>query len=515
MNEYILEMKNISKSFAGVRALENVNFTVRKGEIHALVGENGAGKSTLMKILSGVYPFDEYEGELIFQGEKRKFSCIKDSEAAGVVIIYQELNIVKTLNVYENIFLGNEIKKNGIINANKEIRIADGLLKKVGLDIKPDTDISSLGVGKQQLIEIAKALNKKARLLILDEPTAPLTEVDAENLFKLLLELKKQGVTCIYISHKLDEIFTIADTITVLRDGNTIRTDPTGSFTMQSLISLMVGREMNQRFPVAKRAHGSVCLEVKNWTVVNPDNPEKLLLDNISFHADRGEILGIAGLVGAGRSELFMSLFGALPARSSGKMYINGKKIEIKNPADAIGAGYCYLTEDRKRFGLIYDQSIKDNLSLASLKKIEKGGLLNGNEETIRANKCVKDLQIKIYSLLEASRNLSGGNQQKVVIGKWLLTEPEIFVMDEPTRGVDVGAKYEIYTLMNRLVEKGVCVIMISSELPEILGMSDRIYVMKEGKISGELKTKETTQDEILLIAAGGLREKQEKSYEK
>lgn len=503
MSEYILEMQNITKDFSGVKALEDVNIKVKKGEIHALVGENGAGKSTLMKILSGVYPKSEFEGRLIFEGQEREFANIKESEACGIIIIYQELNIVKSLNVCENIFLGNEIIQHGIVNKNKEITITTDLLKKVKLDAAPDTKITSLGVGKQQLIEIAKALNKKAHLLILDEPTAPLTEVDSKNLFQLLAELKKEGVTCIYISHKLDEIFEIADTITVLRDGHTILTDKKEKFDMQSLISHMVGRELAGQFPSKDRKTGEIRLEIKNWSVKNPDNPNKMLADHVNIYARKGEILGIAGLVGAGRSELAMSIFGALDAQAEGEVYIDGKKAEIKCPKDAIKEGLCYLTEDRKRYGLVLDDNIKENMSLASLDNLKKGLLLNENEEIIRTNHCIKRMRIKSGSFLQKTKSLSGGNQQKVVIGKWLLTEPKIFIMDEPTRGVDVGAKYEIYSLMNELAKEGVTIIMISSELPEILGMSDRIYVMCEGKISGELDVKEATQEKILYLAAG------------
>lgn len=504
MSEYILEMQNITKAFSGVKALDNVNFKVKKGEIHALVGENGAGKSTLMKIISGVYPNSEYEGKMIYDGQVREFSNIKESESCGIVIIYQELNIVKTLDVCENIFLGNEIITNGILNKNKEITITSELLKKVRLDVTPDTKITSLGVGKQQLIEIAKALNKNAKLLILDEPTAPLTEVDSKNLFKLLNELRESGVTCIYISHKLDEIFEIADTVTVLRDGHTIVTDSIDKFNMKNLISNMVGRELVQQFPTSNHKAKETRLEIKNWSVRNPDNPDKMLIDNVSIKAKAGEIVGISGLVGAGRSELAMSIFGALEAKAEGEVYIDDKKVDIHKPKDAIKAGLCYLSEDRKRFGLVLDQDIKQNMSLASLDKIRKILLINGNEEIIQTNRCVDRMKIKSSSLLQKTKNLSGGNQQKVVIGKWLLTNPKIFIMDEPTRGVDVGAKYEIYTLMNELVDEGVSIIMISSEMPEILGMSDRIYVMREGRISGELDAKEATQEKILLLAAGG-----------
>ncbi|MGF7012427.1 ABC-type sugar transport system ATPase subunit [Lachnospiraceae bacterium PF1-22] len=504
MDDYILEMQDITKEFSGVKALKNVDFKVKRGEIHALCGENGAGKSTLMKIISGVYAKDTYQGKIIYNGEEKAYAGIKDSESDGIVIIYQELNIVKSLNVYENIFLGNEIKNKHIIDKNKEIIITNELMERVGLKTTPDTGVTSLGVGKQQLIEIAKALNKNAKLLILDEPTAPLTEVDSKNLFRLLNELRRAGVTCIYISHKLDEIFEIADTITVLRDGETIITEPTNMFDMNKLITNMVGRELVQQFPPSDHKAGKPRLQIKNWSVKNPDNPEKMLLEHINLEAREGEILGISGLVGAGRSELAMSIFGALEAKSEGEIYIDNEKIDIRRPEDAIKAGLCYLSEDRKRYGLVLEQDIKENMSLASLKSLRKRILLDKNKEIIQSDRCVEQLKIKLSSLMQSTKNLSGGNQQKVVIAKWLLTNPKIFILDEPTRGVDVGAKYEIYTTMNELVDKGVCIIMISSELPEILGMSDRICVIHEGKITGMLDKKEATQEKLLYLAAGG-----------
>lgn len=504
MDDYILEMKSIEKDFSGVKVLDNVNIKIRRNEIHALCGENGAGKSTLMKIISGVYTRKEFAGELIYNGKKVNFNGIKDSECEGIVIIHQELNIVKSLNVYENIFLGNEIIENGLINKNAEISITNELLKRVGLMISPDEKISNLGTGQLQLLEIAKALNKKAKLLILDEPSASLSEVDTENLLRLLKELKLSGVTCIYISHKLEEVFSIADSLTVLRDGKTINTDSVKSYTMNRLIAEMVGRELTQQFPEAERTIQSVRFSVEDWTVPNPYNEEKNIVDHVSFYACAGEIVGFAGLVGAGRSELALSLFGAYGSKRKGKMCIDGKEVRVNSPSDAIKAGFSYLTEDRKRYGLVLGETIRDNMSLASLDRFQNGLILDKNKELVAEKEYVDSLRIKLTSLMQKARNLSGGNQQKVVIAKWLLTDPKVFIMDEPTRGVDVGAKYEIYSIMNELASKGVSIIMISSELPEILGMSDRIYVMHEGRIQGELNKNEATQEKILFLAAGG-----------
>jgi D-xylose transport system ATP-binding protein len=504
MGEYILEMKNIVKEFPGVRALDNVNFKVKKGEVHALVGENGAGKSTLMKILSGVYPYGTYKGKILINGKEQRFSNTKDSEMAGVGIVYQELTLVKQMNICENIFLGNEFEKMGIINWNKAMSETKKLLKEVGLTESPDTKVINLGIGKQQLVEIAKALSKNIKILILDEPTAALNEDDTENLLNIIRKLKKEGISCIYISHKLKEVKAIADTITILRDGKTIATYTNDEkVTQDKIITGMVGREINQIFPRKEHFPGDVILEVRNWTVYNPELPDRKIIDNVNFKARKGEILGIAGLMGSGRTELMMSLFGAYGIKKSGKVYIDGEEVSIKEPSEAIDKGLCYLSEDRKKSGLVLMMDVKENITLASLKKISGLMGINDNEEIRVSNYYVDTLKIKTPSIEQKTRNLSGGNQQKVVIAKWLMAEPKVLILDEPTRGIDVGAKYEIYNIMNDLVDKGVSIIMISSELPEVLGMSDRILVIHEGKITAELDYREADQEKVMYYATG------------
>lgn len=507
LGEYILEMKNITKEFPGVKALDNVNFKVKKGEIHALVGENGAGKSTLMKILSGVHPSSSCTGEIIVKGEKQSFHGIKDSEHVGIAIIYQELALVKQMNIAENIFLGNEFIEKGSINWDKTFVETKKVLKEVKINDSPDIKIVQLGIGKQQLIEIAKAISKNADILILDEPTAALNETDSENLLQIIKELRDKGVTCIYISHKLNEVIDIADSVTVLRDGKTICTkDMNGEerLSEDEIISLMVGRQLTQRFPRKEHNPTEVMLEVNNWNVYNPDIPDKKLIDNISFKARKGEILGISGLMGAGRTELIMSLIGAYGTKISGTIKIEGKETKIKNPREAIKNGISYLSEDRKGKGLVLMTDIKKNISMASLEKISKMTSIHENEEIKIANDYVKQINIKTPSIEQKVRNLSGGNQQKVALAKWLMAEPKVLILDEPTRGIDVGAKYEIYNIMNDLVDQGVSIIMISSELPEILGMSDRILVMHEGKFTGELDWKDATQEKVMFYATGG-----------
>lgn len=504
MGQYLLEMRHIVKEFPGVRALDQVCLQVKPGEIHALVGENGAGKSTLMKILSGVYPFGSYEGEILINGEVKKFFGTKDSEAAGIGIIYQELALVKQMNICENIFLGNEIQRHGVINWNRAMEETKQLLELVGLEDSPDTKILHLGIGKQQLVEIAKSLSKNVKLLILDEPTAALNEDDSENLLNIIRGLKQQGISCIYISHKLKEVKAIADRITIIRDGKTIETlENDASVTQDRIITGMVGREITHLFPRKEHLPGETVLKVAHWTVYHPEIPDKKLIDNVSFEVRRGEILGIAGLMGAGRTELMMSLFGAFGEKCTGEIWIDGKEVKIKGPRDAIQNGLCYLSEDRKKNGLVLMMDIKENITLASLEQIAGLKGINGNEEIKVANHFVKALNIKTPSLEQKTRNLSGGNQQKVVIAKWLMANPKILVLDEPTRGIDVGAKNEIYHIMNQLVDQGVCIIIISSELPEILGMSDRILVMHEGKFTAELHWKDATQEQIMVYATG------------
>ncbi|SHK36890.1 xylose ABC transporter ATP-binding protein [Paramaledivibacter caminithermalis] len=505
MSEYILKMQDIVKEFPGVRALDGVDFKVKKGEIHGLVGENGAGKSTLMKILSGVYPYGTYEGKIIINEQKQKFTRTKDSENAGIGIIYQELTLVKQMNICENIYLGNEFNKAGIIDWNKAMDCTKRLLKEVGLTESPDTKIANLGIGKQQLVEIAKALSKDIKILILDEPTAALNEDDSENLLKIIKGLKERGISCIYISHKLKEVKSIADTITILRDGKTIDTyENDESVTEDKIITGMVGRELTQLFPRKEHNPKETVLEVKNFTVYNPEIPDRKVIDNVSFRARKGEILGIAGLMGSGRTELAMSLFGAYGIKKSGQILIDGKKTTIKGPRDSIQNGLCYLSEDRKKNGLVLMMDIKENITLASLDIISDFRGINENEEIKISNHYVDALNIRTPSIEQKVRNLSGGNQQKVVISKWLMAAPKVLILDEPTRGIDVGAKYEIYNIMNDLVDKGVSIIMISSELPEILGMSDRIMVMHEGKITAELDWKEADQEKVMYYATGG-----------
>lgn len=505
MSEYILEMKNIVKEFPGVRALDGVNLKIKKGEIHALIGENGAGKSTLMKVLSGVYPHGTYEGDIVINGEVKRFQNTKESEASGVGIIYQELTLIKQMNIAENIFIGNEFQTGGKIDWNKTYEEAKKYMDTVGLKASPDTKVLNLGIGKQQLVEIAKAISKKVNILILDEPTAALNEDDSDNLLEIIRTFKAEGISCIYISHKLKEVTAIADQITILRDGRTIETYPNdATATTDRIIRGMVGRDMTQLFPRKEHVAGEAVLSVKNWTVYNPELPDRKALDNISFEARKGEILGIAGLMGAGRTELMMSLFASYGINPSGEVYMEGKKVRFKGPKEAIEQGYCYLSEDRKKLGLVLDMDIKQNITMASLEKIASIKGIDLNQEVKTATDYVKALKVKTPSVEQKVKNLSGGNQQKVVIAKWLMAEPKVLILDEPTRGIDVGAKYEIYNIMNDLVDKGVSIIMISSELPEILGMSDRILVMHEGKLTKELHYTEADQETVMYYATGG-----------
>ncbi len=504
MDTPILEMKHITKEFPGVKALNDVSFRVREGEIHCLVGENGAGKSTLMKVLSGVYPHGSYNGEIIFNGQPQKITGIRDSEKIGIAIIYQELALVPDLTVYENIFLGNE-NRNGItVDWNETIKRSIDVLAKVHLDINPGMIIKDLGVGQQQLIEIAKALSKEVKVLILDEPTAALNETDSENLLNLLRGMKNQGVTCILISHKLKEVISIADTVTVLRDGKTICTldARNGEVSEGVLIKHMVGREINNIYPPRERKpSGEVLLEVRDWNAYDP-NLGRPVVKNAAFHINKGEIVGFAGLMGSGRTELSKSIFGNPGGYIiHGEMYIHGKRVHFSNPEQAIKAGIAYVTEDRKGNGLILIQNVMQNITLANLREIATRGVVDSNEEIGIANQYVKSLNIKTPSIEQVVGNLSGGNQQKVSVAKWLFVKPEILILDEPTRGIDVGAKYEIYTIMKGLVEQGMSIIMISSELPEILGMSDRVYIVSSGRISGELPIEEASQEKIMHLA--------------
>ncbi len=500
----ILEMKNITKTFPGVKALDNVSFRVAPGEIHCLVGENGAGKSTLMKVLSGVYPYGDYSGDILFGGQVQEFRGIADSEKAGIAIIYQELALVPELTVYENIFLGHEISSGFLVDWNETIRRAGEMLKKVRLTVNPAAKVKDLGVGKQQLIEIAKALSKNVKLLILDEPTAALNETDSENLLHLLRDLKQQGVTCIMISHKLKEVIAIADTVTVLRDGQTVCTlDATaGEASEPVLIKHMVGREIENIYPDREHKRSDeVALEVKNWNAYSPSLGRDVLKD-VNFYVKKGEIVGFAGLMGSGRTELALSIFGnSTHFQLSGDLFINGEKKQFNEPHDAIEAGLAYVTEDRKAKGLILIQDVKQNITLANLQEIAARGVVDNNAEVKVANDYRVSLNVKTPSVEQKVANLSGGNQQKVSLGKWLFVKPDILILDEPTRGIDVGAKYEIYQLMNGLVEQGMSIVMLSSELPEVLGMSDRVYVVSAGRITGELPIAEATQEKVMQLA--------------
>jgi putative multiple sugar transport system ATP-binding protein len=503
MSDVILEMRNITKTFPGVKALDHVTFSVKQGEIHALVGENGAGKSTLMNVLSGVYPYGSYEGEIYFEGKECRFQNISQSEEVGLVIVHQELALIPYLSIMENLFLGNERAKNGIIDWNESISRTKELLNRVGLHESPNTLITDMGVGKQQLVEIAKALAKRVKLLILDEPTASLNETDSEKLLQLLLQFKSHGIASILISHKLSEVSKVADSITILRDGATIETLDTHQdiITEDRIIRGMVGRDMTHRFPPRESKIGDVIFEVKDWNAYHPLHEHRKVSDNVNMYVRKGEVVGFAGLMGAGRTELAMSIFGrAYGARISGKAYKNGREIDISTIDKAIDNGIAYATEDRKAYGLILIEEIKDNITLANLEEIADAGVINEPKELTVTRSYRDQLNIKCSSILQRAVNLSGGNQQKVVLSKWLFANPDILILDEPTRGIDVGAKYEIYTIINRLASEGKGVILISSELPEILGMSDRIYVMREGKVVGELPAAEASQEKIMTF---------------
>ena len=502
MADHILVMKNITKEFPGVKALDNVNLQVERGEIHALVGENGAGKSTLMNVLSGTYPFGSYTGDIIYNGEVCHFSTLKDSEKLGIVIIHQELALIPELSIGENMFLGNERKGRFGIDWDRTYHEARTHMDQVGLKESEHTLIKDIGTGKQQLVEIAKALSKNVKLLILDEPTSSLNEEDSKMLLNLLLEFKKQGMTSIIISHKLNEIAYVADRITVLRDGSTIETidNHDRSVDEDRIIRGMVGRELSDRFPKRERRIGSeIGLEVKNWTVHHPVYTEKVVDDNVSFYVRKGEIVGFSGLQGAGRTELAMSIFGhAYGTGISGQLFIGGKEVHLRNERQAIEAGLAYVTEDRKGNGLILPQTIAVNNTLARLDKVCSGGVIDTVKENLVAEEYREKLKTKTPSVQQEAGNLSGGNQQKVLLAKWMYADADVLILDEPTRGIDVGAKYEIYCIINDLVAAGKSVIMISSELPEVLGMCDRIYVLNEGRIVGEFTQAEASQEKIM-----------------
>lgn len=501
MNDFILEMREITKTFPGVKALQDVSLKVERGEIHAICGENGAGKSTLMKVLSGVYPHGEYEGDIVFDGKTVEFANIKASEERGIVIIHQELALSPYMSLAENIFLGNEIKKAGMIDWNATNAEAAKLLARVGLDENPVTRVMDIGVGKQQLIEIAKALSKRVKLLILDEPTAALNDEDSAHLLDLLRHLRGQNITCIIISHKLNEIEAIADSTTIIRDGQTIETlnMEADEVTEERIIRGMVGRALENRFPERTPDVGEEIFRIEDWNVFHPLQPDRHLVNNANMTLRRGEIVGLAGLMGAGRTELAMSVFGRSYGRDiSGKLYKHGKEIQARTVHEAIDNGIAYLTEDRKTYGLNLIEDIKRNIAIASLDKISARGWVNENEEIKVAEEYRKSLNIRTPSVGALTGQLSGGNQQKVVLSKWIFSDPDVLILDEPTRGIDVGAKYEIYTIIQRLADAGKAVLMISSELPEILGVCDRIYTLSAGRITGEVEREEANQELLM-----------------
>jgi ABC-type sugar transport system ATPase subunit len=499
----LLEMREITKTFPGVRALDGVSFDLHKGELHALVGENGAGKSTLMKVLGGVYPFGSYGGEVLIDGEVRRFTSVRDAEQAGVAVIFQELSLIKGLTIGENIFLGREPRRFGVIRWEELYSRAQKLLDELNLTLDPRTPVGHLGIGQQQLVEIAKALSQEARILVLDEPTAALAEAEVETLFRILRGLGERGVGMIYISHKLDEVFRMSDRITVLRDGRTVGTQPAKELDEARVIALMVGREVGDIFPEAEHERGEVVFEAKGVTVEDPNVSGKLLVKDVSFKVRRGEVLGIAGLMGAGRSELLMAIFGAWPGRVAGEIYVAGERVRITRPSDAIRHGVGFVTEDRKRFGLVLDQTILNNMTLASLQRLSGRFITDVDAEAAAGERARKELRVKANSIFTIVGTLSGGNQQKVVLAKWLLTNPRVLFLDEPTRGIDVGAKQEIYAQINRLAKEGLAIVLVSSELPEVLGLSDRVMVLHEGRVTGEFKREEATPEAVMSCATG------------
>ncbi|GAA0390225.1 xylose ABC transporter ATP-binding protein [Acrocarpospora corrugata] len=503
MSDDILRMRAITKTFPGVRALHDVNLSVRRGEIHAICGENGAGKSTLMKVLSGVYPHGSYEGEITFDGAPGRFADIRDSERRGIVIIHQELALCPQLSIAENIFLGNERSRRGLVDWNRTNHEAGLLLERVGLRELPVTTVADIGVGKQQLVEIAKALAKEVRLLILDEPTAALNDEDSAHLLDLLRGLRAEGVTCVIISHKLNEVASIADSITILRDGKLIETLDlaTDRVTEDRIISGMVGRDLEHRFPPHEPDIGREALRIEDWTVHSPVQRGRAVVSGATLSVCRGEIVGLAGLMGAGRTELAMSVFGrAYGTDISGRIYRDGRQVEIRTVRDAIRHGIAYATEDRKRYGLNLIEDIKRNISAADLGRLARRGWVDDNEEYRVADQYRHDLGIKAPSVLSVTGKLSGGNQQKVVLSKWIFTDADVLILDEPTRGIDVGAKYEIYSIINRLADAGKALLVISSELPELLGLCDRIYTLSAGRVTGELARADATQERLMQL---------------
>jgi len=497
----LLEMRNITKTFPGVRALDGVTLDLQRAELHALVGENGAGKSTLMKVLSGVYAHGSYDGEILIDGTVREFHSVRDAAEAGIAIIFQELSLVRDLTISENIFLGREPHRFGVVRRQQLHRRTRSLLDELHLPLDPHTPIAQLGIGQQQLVEIAKALSQDARILVLDEPTAALTGTEIETLFSILNRLRARGVGMIYISHKLDEVFHLSDRITVLRDGRTVSSAPTATLNEPTVIAQMVGREVGDIFPTADHERGETVFEARHIKVEDPNVKSKLLVNDVSFKVRRGEILGVAGLMGAGRTDLLMAIFGAHAGRLSGELLVEGRPVRITSPAEANKQGLAFVTEDRKRFGLVLDQTILSNVTLAALEKLSRRFMTDRGAETAAAERSIRELQVKAPSILSRAGTLSGGNQQKVVLAKWLLTNPRVLFLDEPTRGIDVGAKQEIYNQINALARAGLAIVLVSSELPEVLGLSDRVLVLHEGRVTGEFLRADVTPEKVMACA--------------
>jgi D-xylose transport system ATP-binding protein len=502
----LLEMRDITKTFPGVRALDGVSFDLRAGEVHALVGENGAGKSTLMKVLGGVYSHAEYGGRLLIDGRERRFAGVRDAEAAGVGVVFQELSLVRDMSVAENIFLGREPRRFGVVRWEELYGRARNLLDELRLNVDPRTPCGALGIGQQQLVEIAKALSRNSRILVLDEPTAALTGAEVETLFRIVGELKARGVGMVYISHKLEEVFRISDRVTVLRDGRTVGTEPAGELNEAGVIARMVGREIGQVFPEPKHERGPTIFEARGVSVEDPNARGKMLVSGVSFEVRGGEVLGVAGLMGAGRSDLLMAIFGAHAGRTTGEILVDGRAVRISRPSDAIRHGLAFVTEDRKRFGLVLDQSVLRNMTLAGLRQLSGRFVTDEGREASEGERAARELRVKSSSIETIVGTLSGGNQQKVVLAKWLLTRPRVLFMDEPTRGIDVGAKQEIYALVNRLASEGLAIVLVSSELPEVLGLSDRIMVLHEGRVTGEFARADATPERVMACATGRAR---------
>jgi D-xylose transport system ATP-binding protein len=504
-NDNVLEFKHVTKQFPGVVALNDVSFEIRRGEIHGICGENGAGKSTLMKVLSGVYPYGTYDGTVIYDGQELKLSqsSIREAIEEGIAIVYQELTLVPTRTVGENVYLGKEPVEHGGIVWDKVYADTQAILTKYQLDVDPRAIVNNLGVGKMQMVEIAKALSEDAKILILDEPTSALSKAEVEKLMEILRTLKQHGITCIYISHRLEEFFLITDRVTVMRDGKIITTQPTKDVTQNDLVKFMVGREIKERFPKGKRKPGQVIFEVEGLEANDPNDPDRKVLNGVSFNVRKGEIFGIAGLMGSGRTELVTTLFGEYGIISKGKIRMNGREIKPKSAREAIDDGLSLVPEDRKKMGLVLIQSILRNISLANLDQFSGFFRINSNAEMQASMQQSKSLSIKAPSLEVLAETLSGGNQQKVVISKWLMSKPQVLIMDDPTRGIDVGAKFEIYKLMNELAEKGVAIVMISSDLEEVLGMSDRVMVMCRGHSTVTLPVAEADKERVMALATG------------